>query len=221
MKGCAAAALVLALATLAACEERPCFLDALEDHRDELERCDPGDECVVNEQTQCFGAYNAAKQDLIDSLAASSSRRGNCLEGFCGPRFSPRCEDHRCVSDPDPSRKLPCNPVAQQGCETEEKCTQLVIQDEPLLVRTGCAPIGVDPVEIGGACMGGQAGFSGGADDCIAGAYCNEGTCQRLCSNRLGIVWGCPDGQVCAQPPDTDFFADLTLPVGLCQPPSD
>ena len=98
------AALLLVVALSNGCDDdRPCFEDALQAHRRELVRCEPGDTCVIapSSSCHCFGPYNASQQELWDSLRAESTCEG-CPINFCPSLVNPRCEEGRCVADEPP-----------------------------------------------------------------------------------------------------------------------
>jgi hypothetical protein len=73
-----------------------------------------------------------------------------------------------------------CNPITQQGCDAGEKCSWLVVQEDPFLGRTDCVPDGT--VAVGGACTEGPPGETTGYDDCAAGSLCIAGMCKTICS---------------------------------------
>lgn len=106
-----------------------------------------------------------------------------------------------------------CNPVAQTGCQADEKCSQLIESDNPFLARTTCVPDGNVP--NGGMCMDGTPGPTTGYDDCAAGNLCTGGTCLEICTQAPD---SCPQGEACV--PYADTFDDLDG-VGMCNPTCD
>lgn len=81
-----------------------------------------------------------------------------------------------------------CNPVAQTGCATGEKCTWVNIDSANDLGVVKCVPDGT--VEEGGNCTMGADGEDTGYDDCVAGTYCigysasqnRPGACEAICT---------------------------------------
>lgn len=69
-----------------------------------------------------------------------------------------------------------CNPVAQTGCEPNEKCANRVVQADPFLAVTECVPDG--SIAAGGDCTLPETG----ADDCVAGTSCRNGLCKEICN---------------------------------------
>lgn len=108
-----------------------------------------------------------------------------------------------------------CNPVTQQGCADGEKCSWLVVQEEPFLGRTDCVPDGT--VEVGGACTEGTAGEETGFDDCAAGALCIAGTCRTICNIDPD---SCAEGFACSSYTQT-FSDDPMENLGVCDPTCD
>ena len=91
-----------------------------------------------------------------------------------------------CIGDARPWDDGPdedgfCDPVAQTGCDTGEKCTWQEVTDS--LGRIACVPVGL--VTIGGACQFLPPGETAGYDDCVPGAYCLDAVCSEICSSRL------------------------------------
>ena len=120
------------------------------------------------------------------------------------------------VPDPDPNCHFPeapdarepaCDPVAQSGCDTAEKCTWRDTTDQ--LSETWCVPDGTEPV--GAECTIGPPGETTGFDDCVAGTYCWEGNCHPICSD---VPDSCDRAtSVCNTHPD--LFTDAPS-TGVC-----
>ena len=81
-----------------------------------------------------------------------------------------------------------------------EKCTSIV-SDDMGGTRVGCVATG--SVQIGGACMI----MAGVGDDCIGGAYCNDGTCAQICDVEL--PYSCEVGLNCTEFDDRDIAVCL------------
>jgi hypothetical protein len=113
---------------------------------------------------------------------------------------------------------LACNPVAQTGCSTGEKCTWLVDIDStpttPQIGHVGCARDGA--TADGAACSDPS---SGGADDCIAGDVCILGTCKPICDPQLvgGATGACPTSYACSIYADVFESAGNSI-AGVCEP---
>ena len=105
-----------------------------------------------------------------------------------------------------------CNPVSQQGCDAGEKCTWVVVSEDPFLGRTDCVADGT--VEVGGACTEGEAGEATGFDDCVGGALCMNGICREICSFN---PQSCGEGFTCASYENT-FEDDTNQNTGVCDP---
>src|SRR5262245_5271170 len=78
----------------------------------------------------------------------------------------------------------PCNPIAQTGCPTSEKCTWIVDQDTPTIVgHIGCVALTGTEAADGTACTGGPGVI--GFDNCVAGDICVNSlsgpACEKIC----------------------------------------
>jgi hypothetical protein len=109
-----------------------------------------------------------------------------------------------------------CDPVAQSGCGPGQKCTYVIDEaGPPQLSRTQCADDGT--VAIDGAC-GLQSETVPIFDNCVAGAYCIDDVCKKICSNAPN---SCDDGFVCSTYVDTfEDFPDVGVCVPGCDPVS-
>jgi hypothetical protein len=102
-----------------------------------------------------------------------------------------------------------CNPIANTGCPTGQKCTFVVESTDPVLGRTTCAPDGDKP--SGSACTRDDVS---GSDDCEGGSYCQNGLCNDICSvapDSCGVDATCVHVN--------NIFDDDN--VGFCNPPCD
>jgi len=108
-----------------------------------------------------------------------------------------------------------CNPVTQDGCADGEKCSWLVVSEDPFLGRTDCVPDGA--AEIGGACTEGVAGEETGFDDCAAGGLCIAMTCRKICTVDPD---SCGEGFACSTYVDT-LSDDPAENLGVCDPTCD
>ena len=122
-----------------------------------------------------------------------------------------------------------CNPIAQSGCKTGEKCTWLIDRDAdpvtmaPAIGHVGC--IAVDPAAVidGGACMNAKAGVTGGADTCVAGDLCISSKCKPICDPQLvsGAAPGaCTTNYACATYAGV-FISGNIATAGVCEPTCD
>jgi hypothetical protein len=116
-----------------------------------------------------------------------------CACGEAGVRPPP---DAAAPADAEvPCGEPACNANAQTGCNAGEKCTWIIVAEEPeVLGVIGCVADGT--VAEGGACERGAAGQTTGFDDCVAGTYCLDGTCQNTCST-LDSSDLCEEGFAC------------------------
>jgi len=110
----------------------------------------------------------------------------------------------------DAGTGLACNPVTQQGCADGEKCSWLVVQEDPFLGRTDCVPDGT--VAVGEACTEGTPGETTGFDDCAAGSLCIAATCKTICSIEPD---SCAEGFACSLYTQT-FSDDTNDNLGVC-----
>jgi hypothetical protein len=109
-----------------------------------------------------------------------------------------------------------CNPVTQRGCAEGDKCSWLVVQEDPnFLGRTACVPDGT--VELGGACTEGAPGEDSGYDDCVAGTLCLNAICRDICSIEPD---SCETGFACSSYTNT-FSDDAAENTGVCDPTCD
>lgn len=101
-----------------------------------------------------------------------------------------------------------CDPVAQTGCSTGEKCSQVTLSAEPEPpLETRCVPAGTRG-EFETCSLGdpGDMGF----DDCEAGLICFGGVCLEICSANPD---SCLDDATCQEGPGV--FPDRP-DTGLC-----
>ncbi|HEY5948309.1 MAG TPA: hypothetical protein VIV40_22585 [Kofleriaceae bacterium] len=110
-----------------------------------------------------------------------------------------------------------CNPLAQTGCATGDKCTWLSDTLFPTYAgHIGCAPAGT--AVVGDACMFGPPG-STGYDNCAVGLVCGNyrggtGVCKAIC-DRQGGNPACAAGTICVTYSGL-FTAGATQVAGVC-----
>ena len=111
------------------------------------------------------------------------------------------------VTDSGSGSDSTCNPLAQTGCNTGEKCTwvyDLVSADGTnVLGHVGCAPEG--DKAVGAKCTRNPAGAQG-FDDCTKDGFCKAkrelvgpggtGVCEKICDNNGGDPM-CGSGAAC------------------------
>jgi len=114
---------------------------------------------------------------------------------------------------------LSCDPLAQTGCNTGEKCTWVVDSALASGGHLGCLADGT--IAIGDGCtfhdVPGECGTTGSVDNCIKGAYCSDsGMCEQICDPNGGPP-------KCAMPAATctahdGVFGEVGQPAsaGLC-----
>ena len=106
-----------------------------------------------------------------------------------------------------------CNPVAQTGCDAEEKCAQEAVTinegeaNEMSFFRTACVADGT--VAVGAACVRGP----DGVDDCAAGGECFGGSCVASCDNPSTVCIGDANCNVFS-----NVFTEFEGTVGICEP---
>ncbi|MFT3698497.1 MAG: hypothetical protein QM831_35460 [Kofleriaceae bacterium] len=118
-----------------------------------------------------------------------------------------------------------CNPLAQTGCATGEKCTwiyDLVSSDGTnILGHTGCAPDGDKAIHD--TCTRNAAGAQGW-DDCVKGSFCKAkrellspggaGVCEAICDNN-GSDPMCASGSTCVTYHNVFEASDKNV-AGVC-----
>jgi hypothetical protein len=121
------------------------------------------------------------------------------------------------------SGSVSCDPnglPGMQGCLLGQKCTWVSIQDTPEpLGKLACVPDGT--VALGGACTVGPVGETTGYDNCSAGLYCINSTCQEICSFEGNAALACPTGFNCTGYADTFANGDDNPVAGICSPGCD
>ena len=122
-----------------------------------------------------------------------------------------------------------CDPVAQTGCDTGQKCTWVRIQASAT-EQVGTLECVMDgTVALNGACTWGAAGATTGYDNCSKGLIClassrtdmATGTCSTICntSAATGAAGACPTNYACGL--YSNFFENTGDPAtntGLCDP---
>src|SRR5262245_11412257 len=128
-----------------------------------------------------------------------------------------------------------CDPVAQTGCNANEKCTWIrdVATASQQVGHLGCAPsLGTD-VAVDAACTWGTAGATTGFDNCAKGLQCNAsstkdmapGKCQTICDDTAldGAAGACTGKYACGL--WHNYYANSTdtgnPKYGLCDPTCD
>jgi len=160
-------------------------------------------------------AFTALCLGSLGLLACGGGGSGDDIDsGFtvCGNGTCETGEDATscpadCNSNPADAAGAACNPVANTGCQTGEKCTSIIESTDPFLGRTGCAPAG--NVADGGACA---RDTTTGVDDCAGGLFCLSSVCTEICGTAPDT---CGSESTCVSFVDLFDDADNT---GLCQP---
>ncbi len=154
---------------------------------------------LANVLALCVGAFGL--------LACGGGSGDDTPDAFVVPTIDSGNPD-----DPDANVGA-CNPVAQTGCNSGEKCTWIVdvagTPPDPDLGHTGCVTDGT--VAEGDACTLPETG----ADDCVAGTYCLRSVCTEICSSAPN---SCPSGEICST--YENLMEDIEN-VGLCNPECD
>ena len=120
-----------------------------------------------------------------------------------------------------------CNPVAQTGCMTGEKCTWIVDIDGSTtmaeLGHVGCAAIGPSPTPDGATCTDATMAVNGGADTCVMGDLCISGKCKPICDPQLvggASAGACAANYACATYAGV-FSSGGPALAGVCEPTCD
>jgi len=107
-----------------------------------------------------------------------------------------------------------CNPLAQTGCGTGQKCAWFHVDSANGLGGNGCAPAGAKAA--GQACTTGPDGATTGFDDCAKGLSCVGGECRTICDTSTEAT--CSAVQACSR--YAGIFADSSG-LGVCDPTCD
>jgi hypothetical protein len=125
-----------------------------------------------------------------------------------------------------------CDPVAQTGCTTGQKCTwvRIAASTSSQVGTLQCVQDGT--VALNGACAYGPAGASTGFDNCQKGLIClansradsATGICNTICDTTAaaGATGACPTNYACGK--YVNFFSNTGDPannIGLCDPTCD
>lgn len=156
-------------------------------------------------------AFGALFTGLLSVVAA-------CGGGDSAPDAPDLCVGDNCVDgggDVDATPPLACNPVAQTGCEADQKCTWITVldgteEDPDGVGLVGCVDNGA--VAIGDACTSGEPGETTGFDNCARGGYCIAGTCQEICTDAPDSC----DSATSACGRYTGVFNDTNPVIGVC-----
>lgn len=119
----------------------------------------------------------------------------------------------------EPDALVLCNANAQTGCEAGDKCTWIIVQDDPeVLGIMGCVDDG--GVAEGEACTRGEIGAATGFDNCAAGLFCLGGVCEDTCSTN-DTSDACDAGTICGG--IIGLYANDTADIatGFCSPTCD
>jgi hypothetical protein len=114
-----------------------------------------------------------------------------------------------------------CNPIAQTGCQANEKCTWFIDQVTPAEVgHIGCAPLSGSEVALGAACAEGPPGPQG-FDNCSKGDICVALECKKICDPQMaGVASGCDAQHSCSRYSGL-FEVGGTITAGACDPQCD
>ncbi|HWO22370.1 MAG TPA: hypothetical protein VNO30_26610 [Kofleriaceae bacterium] len=124
--------------------------------------------------------------------------------------------DNVVIIDSTPAPML-CDPRAQTGCETGEKCATRFLQTEPTeLAEIACVPEGI--VEIDGSCTYGPAGANG-YSNCKSGGECVNGICKQICDHQGGNP-KCDTNHACSRYENIFESNNMTV-AGVCDPRCD
>lgn len=144
-----------------------------------------------------------------------------CLAAACGGGSSPPK-----LLDSGVEVPVACDPIAQTGCTTGQKCTWIIDVDADAAAGTdpvghsGCAPAGT--TALGAACADATAA-AGGSDTCVAGDLCISGKCKAICDPQLAsgsAAGACDVDHACAAYSGV-FTSGTAAAAGVCEPGCD
>ncbi len=92
-----------------------------------------------------------------------------------------------------PGNSDECDPVTNEGCGADQKCTWINITDD--LGTIGCVAAGT--AATGEACEYGPNGETSGFDNCVTSNICIGGACQAICT--LADNGGCDNTTSCSR----------------------
>jgi hypothetical protein len=178
-----------------------------------------------------FGCY---RPDIAD-YGFSCGANGACPDGYsctvgglchkigvdaAPPACTPSAAVQGCT--PDPS--LPCDPVCQSGCCSDQKCTALNTGKNPPTAALGC--VANNPVrDFNAQCDVTGAGTPQRTDDCLPGLIGISGNSGAYCLKLCRTDKDCSGGVHCEKrviDSDGTFVASVCgLPSTACDPTSD
>lgn len=116
---------------------------------------------------------------------------------------------------------MACNPIAQTGCQSGEKCTWIIDIDGTATTEDighiGCVANGT--TANGATCADASATVNGGVDTCVAGTLCIARVCKPICDPQLvdGTAAGaCPTNYACSVYSAVFESAGATV-AGVCE----
>lgn len=110
-----------------------------------------------------------------------------------------------------------CDPLAQTGCNSGEKCTWVLDATVPtVLGHVGCVPDGTEA--LGAACTYGPPGPMG-YDNCAKGNACVSGHCSQICDQSGGAPT-CGANFACQSYANLFDVNSMTV-AGVCDPTCD
>jgi len=144
-----------------------------------------------------------------------------CLAVACGGGSGPPK-----LLDSGTEVPVACDPIAQTGCATGQKCTWIITDADPTagtdpVGHNGCALAGT--TALGAACHDATASVNGGADTCLAGDLCISGKCKVICDPQLtsgSAAGACDVDHACAAYAGV-FDTGNTASAGVCEPGCD
>lgn len=121
------------------------------------------------------------------------------------------------VPDAGPDAQGLCDPRAQTGCRTGEKCATRILQVMPTeITDIACVPDGT--VAIDGACMY-KSPAEGGHSDCAKGGECVNNVCKQVCDHQGGTP-RCDMNHACGTYEGILSSNNMTV-AGVCDPKCD
>lgn len=142
------------------------------------------------------------------------------LAAACGGGGKPQ------LLDASIDAQFACNPVAQTGCKTGEKCTWIVDIDATMtsneIGHIGCAANAATPIDDGKACADASVKSGAPVDTCIGGDLCVSNKCKPICDPSVsGTAAGaCKPDFACTTYAGV-FDTGGPAVAGVCEPQCD
>lgn len=129
-----------------------------------------GGECIDPTRHREYCGATTCEDDATDGdvcgLDQACTGVGTCSAFLC--------------EDLGPGDGTSCDLITSAGCESGEKCAEIIESVAPFVSRTSCVPNGAVPT--GGECNQCEEGRTG-YDNCSSGNSCFNGRCREICQS--------------------------------------